>query len=417
MRSQTSETGVAHATLRRDLSRSIRGGHPWVYREALAAPAGLESGSVVEIREASGRFLARGLYDPASPIALRIYSLDENEPVDDQLFARRLARALSLRQTLLRGGLDETNAFRLCNGEGDLLPGVVVDVYGPVAVVIFDGGERGPARTFAPAVTGALVKLLSPLGVGAIYERLQRRDGGGGQLLWGALPHGADGADGGKPGEVVVKEHGVRFHVDIVHGQKSGLFLDQRENRRRVRELAAGRSVWNGFAYTGGFSVYAALGGARRVVSVDVAAPAIAAARRNFTLNGIDANRHGFFSEDAFTHLAAAAARGERHDLVIVDPPSFAKAERDVPAALSAYRELHGLALQLVAPGGLLCAASCSSHVPEVAFLTTLVSVGKLHKKERRTRLLEVFGQPLDHPSPPAFPEGRYLKFALLAVD
>lgn len=411
MRSEATEAGLARATLRRDLSRSIRGGHPWVYREALAAPAGLPSGSVVDLQESGGRFLARGLYDPASPIALRIYTLEEGEPVDARLFTRRLERALQLRKTLLPGGLEETNAFRLCNGEGDLLPGVVVDVYGPVAVIVFDGGEHGPARAFAEAVLEALKTLLEPLGVVAVYERHQRRTGGGGQLLWGKLP------DAERPGEIIVKEHGVRFAVDIVHGQKSGLFLDQRENRRRVRELSTGRSVWNGFSYTGGFSVYAALGGARRVVSVDVAAPAIAAARRNFTLNGVDPNAHGFFSEDAFTHLAAAAARGERHDLVIVDPPSFAKAERDVPAALSAYRELHGLALQLVAPGGLLCAASCSSHVPEAAFLTTLIPPGKTHRKERRARLLEVFGQPLDHPSPPAFPEGRYLKFALLAVD
>lgn len=412
MRTESQKTGVTRATLRRDLTRSIRGGHPWVYREALVAPAGLPAGSVVDLYDAGGRFVARGLYDPCSPIALRIYSLDENEPVDDRLFARRLERALSLRRAFVARNLDETNAFRLCNGEGDSLPGVVVDVYGPVAVIIFDGGERGPARAFVAAVTEAVATLGRPLGIRTIYERYQRRRGGGGQLLWSALPDGQT-----PPGEIVVQEHGVRFVVDVVHGQKSGLFLDQRENRRRVRDLAQGRSVWNGFAYTGGFSVYAALGGARRVTSVDSAAPAIAAARRNFAENGIDPDRHAFFAEDAFTHLSAAAARGERHDLVIVDPPSFAKAEREVPAALAAYRELSRLALDVVSPGGLLCAASCSSHVPEAAFLSTLVPVGKSAKPERRARILEVYGQPADHPSPPAFPEGRYLKFALLAVD
>jgi 23S rRNA (cytosine1962-C5)-methyltransferase len=216
-------------------------------------------------------------------------------------------------------------------------------------------------------------------------------------------------------GELTVSEHGVRFRVDIINGQKSGLFLDQRENRLRIRRYAHGRSVWNGFSYTGGFSVYAGLGGARRVVSVDRAAPAIEAARRNFALNGLDPNQHGFFSDDVFTHLAAAAARGERHDLVLVDPPSFAPTERSVPTALAAYRELHRLALGIVAPGGLLCAASCSSHVAEPAFLTTLIAAGQ--SADRRLRLLEVHGQPHDHPSPPAFPEGRYLKFALLAVD
>jgi 23S rRNA (cytosine1962-C5)-methyltransferase len=164
--------------------------------------------------------------------------------------------------------------------------------------------------------------------------------------------------------------------------------------------------------------VYAALGGARRVVSVDQAAPALVAARRNFAENGVPPEEHGFFAEDAFTHLQAAAARGQRYDLVIVDPPSFAPTERAVPTALSAYRELHRLAVSIVAPGGLLCAASCSSHVPEAAFLTTLTAPpSRRNDPLRRLRILEVHGQPADHPSPPAFPEGRYLKFVLLAVD
>jgi len=402
--------GVTVATLRRDLVRSIRAGHPWVYREAIAAPAGLPAGTVVDLRDRDGQFVARGLFDPSSPIALRIYTLDENEPIDEALFSRRLEEALALRRHLFTADAAPTDAFRLCHGEGDFLPGVIVDVYGPVAVLIFDGGERGPARAFRDAIVKAVAALGQKLGIRAIYERLQRRSGGGGQLIFGSLPDSA-----GLPGELVVREHGVRFSVDVVHGQKSGLFLDQRENRRRIRDWAGGRSVWNGFAYTGGFSVCAALGGARRVVSVDRAGPALLAARRNFSLNGIDPDRHAFFTEDAFTHLAAAAARGERYDLVIVDPPSFAPTERAVPLALAAYRELHRLALAIVAPGGLLCAASCSSHVPEAAFLSTLAPAGL--SAGRRLRILEVHGQPADHPAPLAFPEGRYLKFALLAVD
>jgi 23S rRNA (cytosine1962-C5)-methyltransferase len=397
--------------LRRDLVRSIRSGHPWVYREALSAPRGLAAGSVVDLYDREGpggQFVARGLYDPSSPIAFRVYSLSPSEPLDGALFHRRLDRALTLRLALFAHAPEPTDAFRWCHGEGDLLPGLIVDLYGPVAVVIFDGGEQGPARAFRPAIIEALVALGQPHGLTAIYERLQRRAGGGGELLWGRLPESGDG-------ELTVSEHGVRFRVDIINGQKSGLFLDQRENRLRIRRYAHGRSVWNGFSYTGGFSVYAGLGGARRVVSVDRAAPAIEAARRNFALNGLDPNQHGFFSDDVFTHLAAAAARGERHDLVLVDPPSFAPTERSVPTALAAYRELHRLALGIVAPGGLLCAASCSSHVAEPAFLTTLIAAGQ--SADRRLRLLEVHGQPHDHPSPPAFPEGRYLKFALLAVD
>lgn len=412
MREETNSAGVARVRLKRDLGRSIRGGHPWVYREALAAPKGLPSGSVVEVCDAAGHFVARGLYDPNSPIALRIYTLDESEPVDGGLYARRLARALALRRSLFSQEREATNAFRLCHGEGDFLPGLVIDIYAEVAVLVFDGGEHGPARAFVREIVEALVALsqAKALPLCAIYERYQRRSGGGGQLLWGALPEGPSE----HRGELIVSEHGIRFYVDIANGQKSGLFLDQRENRCRIRRWARGRSVWNGFAYTGGFSVSAALGGARRVVSVDRAAPAIAAARHNFALNGLDPDDHGFFSDDAFTHLSAAAARGVSYDLVIVDPPSFAPTERAVPTALAAYRELHRLALSIVAPGGLLCAASCSSHISETAFLSTLTPLQSTHRK---LRILETHGQPADHPSLPAFPEGRYLKFVLMAVD
>ncbi len=403
--------GINRITLKRDLLRSIAQGHPWVYREALSAPTGLPSGSVVDLHDAAGRFVARGLYDPASPLALRIYSLDPNEAIDEQLFTRRLKDALRLRRGLYAASAEPTDAFRWCHGEGDFLPGIIVDVYGPVAVLIFDGGERGPARAFAAPIVKAVAALGRELGIEAIYERLQRRSGGGGQLLWGTLPN----ADDAPSGEIIVKEHGVRFVVDIMHGQKSGLFLDQRENRQRIRSYAAGRSVWNGFSYTGGFSVYAALGGAHKVVSVDRAAPALVAAQRNFALNGLGLDRHGFYTEDAFVHLKMAAARGERYDLVIVDPPSFAPTARAVPAAIAAYRELHQLALAIVAPRGLLCAASCSSHVPEEAFLATLTAPGT--EAGRRLRILEVHGQPADHPTLPAFPEGRYLKFAMLAAD
>lgn len=398
----------AQAQLRRDLERSLRGGHPWLYREALTVPSGLPAGSVLDVCDSHGQFVARGLYDPASPIAFRAYTLDAAEAVDAALFRRRLARALELRQRLFASEPERTDAFRWCYGEGDFLPGLIVDVYGPVAVLVFDGGERGPARAFRQTIVEIVAELGQALGLCAIYERLQRRAGGGGELLWGKLPGDGDG-------ELTVSEHGVRFHVDVVHGQKSGLFLDQRENRRIIRRYARSRSVWNGFSYTGGFSVCAALGGAKRVVSVDRAGPALAAARRNFALNGLDPAAHGFFTDDAFTHLAAAVARGERHDLVIVDPPSFAPTEKAVPTALAAYRDLHRLALELVAPGGLLCAASCSSHVNESAFLSTLVPTQK--QASRPLRILELHSQPADHPTLPGFPEGRYLKFVLLAAD
>lgn len=392
------ETPLA-LSLRKDLSRSLRAGHPWVYRDALEPPlpAGLPTGAVVDLRDARGAFLARGLYDDASPIAVRVYSRDPAEAVDDALLRRRLAAALALRRAAL--DLADTDAFRLCHGEGDLLPGVVLDVYARAAVLSFDGAA---ARTLLPLLLPEVVAIGRELCVRTIYERARERPA--------ALLEGAPIA-----GEVPVREHGVRFLCDVVHGQKTGMFLDQRENRLLVRRYAKDRSVWNGFAYTGGFSVQAALGGAARVVSVDLAAAALATARRNFAENGLDPERHGFFAADVFSHLRQAIAARERHGLVILDPPSFAPSEKARAKALGAYQDLFALGMQAIAAGGLLAAASCSSHVDREAFLACLSEAGA--RVRRPLRILELRGQPADHPSPPAFPEGRYLKFALLALD
>ncbi|MFO0574463.1 MAG: class I SAM-dependent rRNA methyltransferase [Polyangia bacterium] len=405
--------------LTRNLVRSIQSGHPWLYREALQAPPGLQAGTVVDLVDRAGRFLGRGLYDAESPIALRLFTLDRGEAVDAALVHRRLAEALALRRRTVEGLGEQTNAFRLCHGEGDRLPGLVIDVYDHIAVLICDGAA---AQSLVPAATAAVLELLADLGVRAVYERQQRRSGGGGRLLHGELaPRQAGSTDDSlrpgdplRPGEVLVREHGMRLLVDVVSGQKTGLFIDQRENRRRIRGCAAGLTVWNGFSYTGGFSVAAALGGARRVVTVDRAAPAVETARRSFGHNQLDPAAHGFVVADVFEELSAMHRRGERFDLVIVDPPSFAKAEKDVPAALSAYRELHRLALDAVQPGGLLAAASCSSHVDENAFLGTLTEAATA--AGRPLRFLEIHGQPADHPTLPAFPEGRYLKFVLCAA-
>ncbi|HRI51455.1 MAG TPA: class I SAM-dependent rRNA methyltransferase [Pseudomonadota bacterium] len=392
--------GLPRVTLSKNLQRSVLAGHPWLYREALEVPPGLRTGQVVDLVERSGRFLGRGLLDGESPIALRLYTLDSREPVDEALVARRLTAALKARRGAIE--LDRTDAFRLCHGEGDFLPGVVIDRYGPVAVVLFDGAA---ARALLPGVVAAVKGLGGPLAITALYERNQRRQGGGGQLLYGELP----------AAELLVREHGMRFLVDIVQGQKTGLFLDQRENRQLIRRYARGLTVWNGFAYTGGFSLAAALGGASRVVTVDSAGPAIAAAQKNFALNQLDPAAHEFYADDVFVHLQQAAQRQKTYDLVIVDPPSFAPTHKALPTALGAYRELHRLALAAVAPGGLLAAASCSSHVPEAEFLATLTDAAQ-HAR-RRLRVLEIHGQPADHPTLPAFPEGRYLKFILARID
>lgn len=409
---RTSPHHAVHPALQlaRPLRESIERGHPWIYRQALKAPPDLPSGTVVDVCDRDG-FVARGLYDRTSPLAVRAYTLDPSEPVDAHLVKRRILAALAVRRWTLPGLGRETTGFRLCHGEGDRLPGIVIDVYGPVAVVITDGEA---ARSLIPAVVDTLAHHVSELRISTIYERHQRRQGHGGGLLFGTLPDLPAGERGLHPLELVILEHGMKLLVDIENGQKTGMFLDQRENRRLVRDISRGLRVWNGFSYTGGFSVAAALGGATRVVSVDRAPAAIETARRNFQLAGLAVEPHAFLAEDAFLALQRSKSQGELFDLVIVDPPSFAPTQQAVVGALAAYRRLHEMAIDLVAPGSLLAAASCSSHIDEKAFLSTISDAAVT--KKRAIQLLEIRGQPADHPTLPAFSEGRYLKFILCSV-
>ena len=378
-------------TLKKDLARSIRRGHPWVYRDALAESEGIEDGALVEVRTRDGRALARGFWDLASPIAVRV--LESGGPGHqfgdaDALVAERLRAALDRRLAVL--DLTKTNSFRWVHGEADLLPGIHVDFYADTAVVRFDGAG---ARAFYAPLEGRLRKAASSrLTIRAVLDRALRN------------PHA--GAD-----ELEVLEDGLRFAVDLTHAQKGGLFLDHRENRQRVAKRARGASVLNLFGYTGGFSLHAAAAGARRTDTVDIAAGAIEAARRNFELNGLSLTSAKFHTRDAFDFLASGIDRGARWDIVISDPPSFAHSKKAAEAALRAYRRLHSMAATVTSPGGLLCAASCSSHVSKDEFLQTVVDGARLANREWVFEGL--YGAAFDHPSLPAFPEGDYLKFVM----
>lgn len=396
--------------LARPLRDALERGHPWVYREALRAMPDLPSGSVVDLFDRQG-FVARGLLDRSSPLAVRVFTLRPDEPIDEELVARRLARAFDLRRRTIPGIFTETTGYRLCHGEGDHLPGVVIDVYGPVAVVVFDGEA---AATLRQAVVRCFASNTQAWSLTTLIERHQRRQGHGHDWLYGPPPALPEKQRGRHPLEWVYREHGMHLLVDVENGQKTGTYLDQRENRRFVRSRAAGLSVWNGFCYTGGFSVAAALGGATRVVSVDRQAAAIETARRNFALSGLPMKPHDFLVQDVFVALRAAKAAGERFDWVIVDPPSFAPTEAAVPQARLAYQRLVAQALDIVTPGGFLSAASCSSHVDEEAFLSAMCDGARV--AGRALRFLEIRGQPGDHPTLPAFPEGRYLKFTFAAA-
>jgi 23S rRNA (cytosine1962-C5)-methyltransferase len=282
------------------------------------------------------------------------------------------------------------------------MAGLVVDLYDTTAVVVCDGAG---AAAFWGARLGAVMDGLRAGGfaIERVWQRERGRAGEGRAVA------------GGQPPELIrVTEGAARYEVDVRRGQKTGLFLDQRENRRHVGALAAGRDVLNLFGYTGGFSIHAGLGGARRVVTVDAAPAAIAAAGRNLAASGLDPGRHELVAADAFEYLTAAAGRGRRFDLVVCDPPSFAPRAAALPAARAAYRRLNALAMAVVAPGGLLCTASCSSHFGR-GDLAGAVAEAALDSG-RGALVRAVRGAAGDHPVLPAFPEGDYLVFLDCAI-
>jgi 23S rRNA (cytosine1962-C5)-methyltransferase len=375
-------------TLSRDLARAIRGGHPWVFRDAVEGAPRLDSGTAVELRAGDGRPLALGFWDARSAIAVRILQAGPLADLDREV-DRRLQAAMQFRLGLL--DRNRTNAFRWIHGEADRLPGIHVDLYGAAAVVRFDG-DGAPA--FYGNLGARLAAAARPLDLEVVLDRRS------GERLWGR----------GAPARFEVLENALRFEVSPGAGGKGGLFLDQRENREEVERRASGKSVLNLFGATGGFSLYAARGGARSTDTVDSARPAIAAARRNFDRNGLSTAKAGFHAADAFEFLEEAQAARRSWDLVISDPPSFAPNQASRENARKAYARLHRLAASVTARGGTLCAASCSSHVGREEFLSTIRAGAE---KARRSFDLEaVRGAGVDHPVLPAFPEGDYLKMA-----
>ena len=380
----------------RPLERTILAGHPWIYRDALAA-FDAPPGTAVDVFDKRGRLLARGLVD-GGPIGVRVFTTDAKEHIGPELLARRIDDAFALRA---RARPAETDAYRLLHGEGDRLPGVVCDRYGDFAVLKLDGEGIVPMRD---ALAEALMQPLAALGVRGLLGRTSRKQGGEVAQLWGDPP----------PREVTLRERGMTLIANLWEGQKTGLFLDHRESRARVRTLAAGLSVLNLYGYTGGFSVAAALGGARAVTTVDVARPAIDLAVRTFAANSLDAAAHTALAEDVPSFLKRVAEARERYDLVIADPPNFAPSQAKLAVALESYATLHGAALGLVERSGTYLAASCSSHVRMSDFLDSLREGAR--RARRMLTILEQTGAPIDHPRLLAFPEGDYLKVALLRV-
>jgi len=379
--------GLPKVFLPAPLKHSLKVGHPWVYREHVAPTLHYPDGAWVRV--ICGDFEAVGLWEQAGPIAVRIYSR-RGMPDPDWVRAR-VHQAWEARAPLRAGG--QTDAYRWIYGEGDGLPAVVVDLYGDYAVI-------HPYSSSVATIKGWLISALrDEVPLRGIVERPQSSQEL--TVLWGKAP----------PRDLVVSENGLYFRANLFAGQKTGLFLDQRDNRRTIEAYSRDRRVLNCFAYTGGFSLYAARGGAHSIVTCDSAPAAIADAQVNFALNGFESSHYTFVTADVFALLEEYGGSGRRFDLIILDPPSFARAKQNRFAALRGYVRLNQMALRCLEPGGLLASASCTSQVSPEAFRQVLADAGAA--AGRRLTIMQEAGHALDHPVPAGFPEGRYLKFIL----
>ena len=338
--------------LKRGRDKPVRRRHPWVFAGAIQRIEGEPvDGDVVDVRDSGRNWLARGTLNRQSQIVVRLLTWRQDEAVDGAFWQARLARAIAARKHLADDVI--TTAYRLVHAESDGLPGLVVDRYGDWLVVQF---LTLGAACRQDVIVEALTDLLAPRG---IYERsdvdvrakegLDQRT----ELLWGDPP----------PDGIEVLENGLRFVVDVREGHKTGFYLDQRENRARLQPLCAGCEVLDAFSYGGGFSVYAAAGSAASVTLVDSSGPALDLARRNLALNEVDAGRAEFVEGDVFSVLRGYRAQGRGFDVVVLDPPKFAHAQREVKRAARAYKDVNLLAFQLLRPGGVLFTFSCSGAI------------------------------------------------------
>ncbi len=377
--------------------------HPWIFSGAVKSVEGRPNdGDVVAVVDHGGHFLARGYLNRRSQIVLRLLTWDESQAIDANFWRSRLEQALARRQSLAEAS--STDAYRLVNAESDLLPGLVVDRYAGYLVVQFLtlGVDRRREE-----LVDILADLAGPKG---IYERsdvdVRRKEG---------LAPSAGPLFGEPPPEVVeVLENGYCFLVDVRAGQKTGFYLDQRENRRKMAVYCAGREVLNGFAYTGAFAVYAAAAGALRVVNVDSSAEALNLARRNVALNGFGGGDHEYVVDDLFQTLRRYRDAGRRFGVVILDPPKFAYTQGQIEAACRGYKDINLLALKLIRPGGFLVTFSCSGLVS--ADLFQKVVFGASVEAGREAQIIERLSQGADHPVLLSFPEGEYLKGLICRV-
>lgn len=396
-------------TLKPSKEKSLLRRHPWVYANAIDRVEGKPaSGATVIVRAHDGRFLARAAYSPHSQIRARVWSFDENEPIDHAFFKRRVQRALAHRQAMVR----DTGAVRLIFGEADGLPGLIVDWYiedvaqNPRGQLVCQFMAAG-VEAWKEAIVNALT---TATGCPNVYERsdVSIRDKEGLEQITGLL------AGDEPPETIIANENGVRYHVDVRNGHKTGFYVDQRDNRALVQTYAQARDVLNCFCYTGGFSLAAMKGGAKRVVSIDSSGEALNTAQKNVQANGFDAGRATWLDADAFKTLRRLHEEGERFDLVVLDPPKFAASREHVDRAARAYKDINLTGFKLLRPGGLLFTYSCSGAIDAELFQKIVAGAAADAKVD--ARIIKRLGAGVDHPLLTAFPEGEYLKGLLLQI-
>lgn len=387
--------------LKRGKEESLRRYHPWIFSGAIQQIEGEpQEGEVVRVLADGGEFIAVGQWQVGS-IAVRVLSF-EDEVIDAAFWERKIAVAYTLRQLIGVAGRKDNDTYRLVHGEGDFLPGLVVDVYGKTAVMQAHSVGMHVSRM---DIARAIVKVTD----GAVENVYYKSET--------TLPFKADlgqenGFIIGESHHNVATENGLNFYIDWLKGQKTGFFVDQRENRSLLEHYANGKSVLNMFCYTGGFSVYAMRGGAKLVHSVDSSAKAIELTNRNMELNFPGDERHKAYAEDAFKYLDAM---GGQYDLIILDPPAFAKHKDALRQALKGYTRLNAKAFEKIQPGGILFTFSCSQVVSKEHFRMAVFTAAA--QSGRRVRILHQLHQPADHPINIYHPEGEYLKGLVLYVE
>jgi 23S rRNA (cytosine1962-C5)-methyltransferase len=384
--------------LTRDLNKHLKRGNPWIFSDAVEKIKAPEGAYTILVSH-KNEILAHGYYSPHINLAFRVLNLGDKKFNDSEV-VKRLQRAIQNKKHLLTL---ENKCFRLINGEGDELPGVVADFYDGVVVLKLDGNaseafwnKENLAQYFMEQ---------SELPVRCVYFKRKNREEEKGLILAGECENLTD---------LEFLEHGVKFRTNIIDAAKTGFFLDQRENRNFIRSIAKDKTLLNLFGYTGGFSIYAGLGGAEKVTTVDIAPNAIKGAQVNWQINLLSPEKHDAICVDAFDFVAEAQKKKELWDIVITDPPSFAPNQKSVETAREAYTKIFADSLKLVKEGGFFAASSCSGHISFESFLEIVQEA--LSKSRRRGKVILIKGQPEDHPFPFALPEMRYLKFVYLQV-